>query len=67
LFVLKNYYFKSNIKFLKLKQLKKNFIISSSLKLYSTSLGVLTLEEMILKNLGGKLLVDIKLSCKNIL
>lgn len=55
------------MKFLKLRRLKKSFIISSSLRLYSTSSGILTLEEMVLKNLGGKLLVDIKLNCKNIL
>lgn len=67
LFIFKNYYFKSNLKFTKLNQLKINFIINSSLKLYSTSLGILTFEEMILKKLGGKLLVEIKLNCKNIL
>lgn len=67
LFIFKNYYFKSNLKFTKLNQLKINFIINSSLKLYSTSVGILTFEEMILKKLGGKLLVEIKLNCKNIL
>lgn len=67
LFVFKNYYLKSNMKYNKIKNLKKNFIINSSLRLYSTVLGILTLEEMIIKNLGGKLLVNIKLNCKNIL
>lgn len=55
------------MKYNKIKNLKKSFIIHSSLRLYSTVLGILTLEEMIIKNLGGKLLVNIKLNCKNIL
>nr|QFQ52421.1 hypothetical protein [Paramoeba aparasomata] len=67
LFVLQNYYFKSNLHYLKLKFLKINFIINQSLRLYSTSEGILTWEEMVLKNVGGKLLVNIKFNCKNII
>lgn len=67
LFVLRNYYASSNFKYLKLKCLKVNFNFKSNLKLYSTNEGVFTLDEMIIKNLGGKLLVDILFNEKNIL
>ena len=67
LFILKNYFSPSNFKYMKLKYLKINYTVNNSLRLYSTTLGILTFEEMVLKNLGGKLLVDIQFNGKNIL
>lgn len=67
LFIFKNYFSASNFKYLKLHYLKINYTLTNSLKLYTTTLGILTFEEMVLKNLGGKLLVDIQFNGKNVL
>ena len=67
LFLFKNFYFKSNFKHTKLKSLKANYTSNDRLRFYTTIYGILTLEEMILKNSGGKLMVEIRLNCKNIL
>ena len=67
LFIFKNYYSSSNFKYLKLKSLKVNFTLTNSLKLYTTNNGILTFDEMVIKNVGGKLLVDIQFNGKNIL
>ena len=67
LFIFKNYYTSSNFRYLKLKYLKVNFTLTNSLKLYSTTDGILTFDEMVIKNIGGKLLVDIQFYGKNIL
>lgn len=67
LFLFKNFYLRSNFKFFKLKYLKIHYTFTNSLKLYSTTSGILTFDEMVIKNLGGKLLVDIQFNEKNIL
>nr|YP_009308394.1 ribosomal protein small subunit 8 [Paramoeba pemaquidensis]AOS85532.1 ribosomal protein small subunit 8 [Paramoeba pemaquidensis] len=67
LFIFKNYFAASNFKYLKLHYLKRNYTFTNSLKLYTTTLGILTFEEMVLKNSGGKLLVDIQFNGKNVL
>ena len=65
IFFFKHYYHKSNFKYYTIDKIRKKY--RKSFNLYFTSLGILTFEEMIIKNVGGKLLVSIDFYNKNIL
>lgn len=67
LFFFKNHYTSGNFSNLKYINIRRNIKLSGGLKLYLTNKGILTLEELVINKVGGKLLVHIGFIGKNIM
>jgi ribosomal protein S8 len=67
LFVFKIFYKKSKLQYINSKQVKINIKFYSHVQFFTTPNGILLLEEMLVKNCGGKLLVSLEFSSRNIL